>query len=68
MIDQSQHCCYIVLCCVQDGHDIFDLGETLYGFLLRYGDEFDVRRVSTTPPECLCMTVVCSKGDTCADL
>eukprot|EP00878_Enallax_costatus_P008207 GHUV01008580.1.p1 GENE.GHUV01008580.1~~GHUV01008580.1.p1 ORF type:complete len:544 (+),score=136.06 GHUV01008580.1:826-2457(+) len=29
---------------LRDGHDIFDLGETLYGFLLRFGDEFDVRR------------------------
>lgn len=26
---------------MQSGHDIYDLGESLYGFLLRYGDEFD---------------------------
>eukprot|EP00879_Flechtneria_rotunda_P006431 GHRR01006759.1.p1 GENE.GHRR01006759.1~~GHRR01006759.1.p1 ORF type:complete len:331 (+),score=91.01 GHRR01006759.1:418-1410(+) len=29
---------------LKDGHDIYDLGETLYGFLLRFGDEFDTRR------------------------
>lgn len=23
------------------GNDVFDLGEALYGFLLRYGEEFD---------------------------
>jgi hypothetical protein len=26
---------------VQSGNDVFDLGEALYGFLLRYGEEFD---------------------------
>lgn len=26
---------------IKAGHDVFDLGEALYGFLLRYGEEFD---------------------------
>jgi hypothetical protein len=30
----------------QDGNDVFDLGETLYSFLVRFGDDFDVHRVS----------------------
>jgi len=35
-------------CLAQDGNDIFDLGEALYSFLLRFGDEFDIRRVSSS--------------------
>jgi hypothetical protein len=31
---------------LQDGNDVFDLGETLYSFLVRFGDDFDVHRVS----------------------
>lgn len=27
--------------CTQAGRDIYDLGESLYAFLLRYGEEFD---------------------------
>lgn len=30
---------------LQGGNDVFDLGEALYAFLLRYGDDFDIRRV-----------------------
>lgn len=26
---------------LQSGRDVFDLGETLYSFFLRYGEEFD---------------------------
>lgn len=38
----------------QEGRDVYDLGEALYGFLVRFGEEFDVRRVSVC---------VCSGGD-----
>lgn len=29
---------------LQEGRDVYDLGEALYGFLLRFGEEFDVRQ------------------------
>ncbi|KAG1673085.1 hypothetical protein FOA52_013154 [Chlamydomonas sp. UWO 241] len=29
---------------LKDGRDIFDLGETLYSFFVRYGEEFDYER------------------------
>jgi hypothetical protein len=35
-----------VYAAVQEGCDVFDLGEALYGFLVRFGEEFDVGRVS----------------------
>jgi hypothetical protein len=36
---------------------VYDLGEALYGFLVRFGDEFDIRRVSSR--------VMCDLDDSC---
>lgn len=36
--------CLHALAHAQAGRDIFDLGESLYAFLLRYGEEFDYER------------------------
>lgn len=32
---------HVSSCLLQSGNDIYDLGETLYTFLLRYGEEFN---------------------------
>lgn len=37
------HCC-----CMQAGRDIFDLGEVLYAFLLRYGEDFDYESMAVS--------------------
>lgn len=41
-----------VYAALQEGCDVFDLGEALYGFLVRFGEEFDVGRVSQSASKC----------------
>ncbi len=36
------------LACLQFGRDIFDLGESLYSFFLRYGEEFDYEQYAVS--------------------
>lgn len=40
-VDARSHCIAWRCHALQAGRDIYDLGESLYAFLLRYGEEFD---------------------------
>ncbi|WIA23026.1 hypothetical protein OEZ86_009941 [Tetradesmus obliquus] len=50
---------------LRDGNDVFDLGETLYSFLVRFGDDFDVHRdaVSVQLGGCVARSQLSHLGD-----